>query len=282
MTATTTRPARPGFWDRPATWKAVALVVGYLVFYLAVSRLIGVLFADQIDQEDLIGNATSTFFALVLPIAIGFLGLLLFTWRVGWLPVVFGPQPIRGRGWMWLAPVLVLAAIVGHVGTTDWSRWTGAEIAMIGLGGLFIGLSEELATRGLAVKILRDAGKPERFVAVVSSLLFALMHMGNVLAGIPLATVLTTVVYTFFFGVCMYLSMRVTGTIWAAIILHALTDPTTMLATGGIDETVGTRTATIWDALAAYGVIAFMVFAAVAVLLVRGRVGGRTELAGAR
>ena len=275
MTETTTRPAGSGFWDRPATWKAVAVVVGYLVFYLAASQLIGAVFADQIDRDDVLGNATSTFFALVLPTAVGTLGLLVFTWRVGWLPAVLGPQPIRGRGWMWVAPVLVLVAIAGHVGLIDWSGWTGAEIAMVALAGVFIGLSEELATRGLAVKVLRDAGKSERFVVVVSSLLFALMHMTNVLAGIPLAVVLPTVVYTFFFGVCMYLSMRVTGTIWAAIILHALTDPTTMLATGGIDETVGTQTDTIWNALASLGVIAFMVFAFVAVFLVRGRVADR-------
>ncbi len=84
------------------------------------------------------------------------------------------------------------------------------------------------------------------------------------------------------FGVCMYLSMRVTGTIWAAIVLHALTNPTTMLATGGIDEPVGRQTDTIWDALAGYGVIAFMVFAAVAIFVVRGKVGDRAELTGAR
>ena len=51
-------------------------------------------------------------------------------------------------------------------------------------------------------------------------------------------TVAVTVVYTFCFGMCMYLAMRVTGTIWAAIVLHGLTDPTTILSTGGVDEAV--------------------------------------------
>ena len=69
------------------------------------------------------------------------------------------------------------------------------------------------------------AGHGERFVAVVSSLLFALMHTVNFISGMEVSTVLATVVYTFGFGMCMYLTMRVTGTIWAAIVLHGLTDP---------------------------------------------------------
>ena len=37
---------------------------------------------------------------------------------------------------------------------------------------------------------------------------------------------------------CMYLAMRVTATIWTAIVLHGLTDPATFLSTGGVDEAV--------------------------------------------
>ena len=280
MTEMTTRAAGRGFWDRPATWKAVALVVGYLAFYVVVGRLLRAVFADQIDEDNFISSATSTFYALVLPTMVGFLALLVFTWRIGWLPAVFGPQPIRGRGWMWLAPVLILATVVGHLGATDWSRWTAGQIAMLGLLGLFIGLVEEVATRGLAVKVLRDAGHSERVVMVVSSLLFGLMHMTNVLAGVPLRTVLVTVVYAVFFGICMYLTMRVAGTIWAAIVLHGTTDPTTYLATGGVDEAVGTQSDTVWDVVTGGGTIAFCVFAAVAVFLVRGRVADRTEPTG--
>jgi len=43
-------------------------------------------------------------------------------------------------------------------------------------------------------------------------------------------------VYAFGFGVCIYLSMRVSGFLLVAIVLHGLTDPTTILATGGLDD----------------------------------------------
>ncbi len=243
------------------------VVVGYLAFYLVVGRLVGVLFGDQLE-DDVLASATSIA-VLVLPIAIGALALVLLTAWLGWLGVVFGRQPVPGRGWMWIAPVLVVAAIVGHLGTIDWARWTGAELMMIALLGVCVGVAEELATRGLVVKILRDAGHGERFVVVVSSALFALMHTINLLSGMAISTVAFTVLYTFGFGACMYFTMRVTGTIWAAIVLHGLTDPITFLASGGVDESVSDQGGAM-SLLAVLATILLILFALVAVWLVRG------------
>ena len=209
-------------------------------------------------------------FGLALPIAVGATALLVFTSWVGWTREIFGPQPVAGRGWMWIAPVIVVLAIVAHLAGTDWDRWTAREIAAMVVLGACVGLAEELATRGLVVKMLRDAGHGEQFVAIVSSLLFAVMHMVNLLQGMSLSTVVGTVVYTFGFGMCMYLTMRVTGTIWAAIVLHGLTDPTTVLSTGGLDTAVGDQNS---GAMAAGGLatVALILFALVAAFLVRGR-----------
>ncbi|MGC4763363.1 CPBP family intramembrane glutamic endopeptidase [Micromonospora sp. DT46] len=258
------------FWNRPATWKAFLLVGAYLVFFLAVGQLVGVVAGDDIDKDNVLADPASIFLALVLPIAIGAAALIAFAWRVGWLRAIFGPQPIRGRGWMWIGPVLALLAVVGHVGATNWSNWSGQQIALVALLGLCVGVAEELATRGLAVKMLRDAGHGERFVAIVSSLLFALMHSVNLLSGMRLSTVASTIVYTFGFGICMYLVMRVTGTIWAAIILHGITDPTTILSSGGIDQAVNAGGTDGWSALTGLATIGFMLFAVVAMFFIRG------------
>ena len=269
-----TAAARTGFWNRPATWKAFLVIAGYLVYYLAVSQLIGFLFGDDIDADNVMVDATSMFFGLVLPIGLGAVGLLLFAARLGWLREIFGPQRLTGSRWMWIAPVLVLAAIIAHLGQTNWSNWTGGQVAMMAAAGVCIGIAEELATRGIAVKVLRDAAHSERFVAVVSSLLFASMHLVNLISGMAVSTVAATVGYTFCFGMCMYLTMRVTGTIWAAIVLHGLTDPTTFLATGGIDKAVTDTQGSGWALFAAAATIAMMIFAVVAAFLVRGRAMG--------
>ena len=44
-----------------------------------------------------------------------------------------------------------------------------------------------------------------------------------------LAVTLLQVVYTFWFGLCMYLALRVTGHLIWPILLHATTDPTLIL-----------------------------------------------------
>ena len=69
---------------------------------------------------------------------------------------------------------------------------------------------------------------------VISSLVFALLHSANVLSGLPILTVALTVVFTFGFGVLMYLTLRVTGNLIWPMLVHGLYDPTLFLATGGI------------------------------------------------
>ncbi|WP_405859000.1 CPBP family intramembrane metalloprotease [Streptomyces sp. NBC_00090] len=258
-----------GFFDRPTTGKAVLVIAAYLAYYLLVGLAIGAVFGDEVDEGNVLATGASIFFALMLPIAIGAVTLLGFTASIGRLHSVFGRQTVAGRPWMWIGPALVITAIVAHAAATDWSSWQPEQIVLIALLGVCVGLAEELATRGLAVQMLRGAGHSERFVMVVSSLLFSLMHVTNVLSGMKVSTVLLTVVYTFGFGVCMYLTMRVTGTIWAAIALHALTDPTTFLASGGVDEAVTNQTGG-WSALASTVAILMIAFSFVAVFLVRG------------
>ena len=139
--------------------------------------------------------------------------------------------------------------------------------------GACVGLTEELATRGLAVKMLRDAGHRERFVAVVSSLVFALMHTVNLIAGMKASTVLVTVVYTFGFGMCMYLTMRVTGTIWAAIVLHGPHRPHhNSSSTGGLDTSVTTEVSGA-AAITSLLTVLLVVFGVIAVFLIRDRIG---------
>ncbi|WP_152176364.1 CPBP family intramembrane glutamic endopeptidase, partial [Mycobacterium tuberculosis] len=89
---------------------------------------------------------------------------------------------------------------------------------------------EELLTRGYVVTMMRRAGHGEIAVAVMSAGVFAALHIGNAFTSDQsIVTTALQVVYTFFFGICMYLALRVTGTIWAPILLHASTDPTLSL-----------------------------------------------------
>lgn len=68
----------------------------------------------------------------------------------------------------------------------------------------------------------------------------------------------------------MYLTMRVTGTIWAAMVLHGLTDPTTMLSAGGVDA-AGPAAAAGGTIVSLVLTILLVLFGLIATFFVRGR-----------
>ncbi|PCE13388.1 hypothetical protein AUC47_08920 [Microbacterium sp. SZ1] len=263
------------FWNRGGWWKALLVAAVYIGLYLGASQLIGILFAGQFDLTDQFGSASTLSITLLLPVVVGSLILLAFAASVNWLPELFGRQPGRGRGWMWIAPVIVVLAAVLRAAGTDWSAYSIGVVLVTFAAGLFIGLSEELLTRGLAVNLLRKGGYSERWVMVLSSLIFALLHSTNLISGQALMTVLLTMAFTFFFGVAMYLTLRVTGSLIWPILLHAITDPTTFLATGGIDTAAGAPNPLL--SIAGISVYLYAILTIAALFLVRGHLDRRAD-----
>lgn len=107
------------FWNRGGWWKAVLAAVVYIALYLATGAITSTIFAGMIDASNLFSNGASVFFGVALPILIGAILLLLFIWSLGWFREIFGPQPIKGSGWMWIAVVLVVIPIVLHIAATE-------------------------------------------------------------------------------------------------------------------------------------------------------------------
>jgi len=156
--------------------------------------------------------------------------LLAFAASVGWLKDIFRTQPLHGRRWMWTGVIVVLIINVCALASVDFAAAGGALIGAWLLTGLFVGLAEELLTRGFVVRLVREAGHREVVVALVSAGVFAALHLGNVFTTDQgLGVTLVQVVYTFFFGVIMYLALGVTRTLIAPILIHASTDPTLFL-----------------------------------------------------
>lgn len=268
------RSAWSAFWNRGGWWKAVALAAVYLALYLGASLLMGLLWGSSVNAENILADPLSVFVGVALPVIVGAAILLAFAMSVGWLPApLFARQPVKGRWWMWLAPALVVVTILLRVAGIDWGSYTMSVILTMFLAGIFIGVAEELLTRGLVVTLLRRHGYNEWVVAVLSSLVFALLHSANLISGQSIAVVLPTIGFTFGFGLMMYLTLRVTGNLIWPIILHALTDPTTFLATGGID--VAGNNPSPFLTIAGFSTIVFLLFALIALIFIRGNAQGR-------
>lgn len=218
------------FWSRGGWWRAVLLAAAYYGIYqllaLLINRTVGGDTGAGLGTSDplvvLIGTA--------LPIALGALLLIGFAASLGWLRNLFGRQPRRRMRWVWVGIVVVLAINASALITLDFAAAGGALFAVWLLTGLCIGLAEELLTRGFVVTLMRKAGHGEIAVALVSSGVFAALHAGNLFTTDQgLATTATQVVYTFGFGVIMYLTLRVTGRLIWPILIHASTDPAILL-----------------------------------------------------
>ncbi|MGR2751949.1 CPBP family intramembrane glutamic endopeptidase [Agromyces arachidis] len=279
MTEQTSAPAHTNawkaFWDRGGWWKALLFVAAYLALYQALPFLVRPFTGDALEVDSVLETPASVFVAVTMPLVIGSILLLVFALTVRWLPVpLFGRQPVRGSWWMWFAPVLVLIPIVLRALGTDYSQYSLAVILMVFVTGAFVGFSEELLTRGVVVVLLRRAGYNEWVVAALSALLFAALHSTNVFTGQPLATVAFTLFYTFWFGILMYLVMRVTGSIIWAMVLHGLTDPTTMLASGGVDE-LNAGTTNVFISLVSPSTVLLIIGALVMLIFIRGNAMGR-------
>lgn len=268
------------FWDRGGWWRALLFAVLYIAVYLGVGWLVGLTRLGPGSGEELLDSSGTVFFGLLLPILVMGLLLVVFLRTVRWRREVFGPQPVAGRPWMWVAVVLVLVPVALHLAATDWGAYDVTVVLTVLALGLCVGFAEEVLTRGVAVTMLRRAGYGEKAVMVLSSLLFGLLHTTNLVSGQNLLLVGTTVVYAFGFGTMMYLSMRVAGSIVPAILLHAATDPTTFLATDGVDAHGASSGSEALNAIAGTFNVVFVLVGILAIFLVSGRARGTAPAEG--
>lgn len=139
---------------------------------------------------------------------------------------------------MWIAPAAIVVAAIVRLATTDWKAYSAGAVIAILILGLLVGYTEELLARGVNVHLLSKGGYGSRVTMVLSSVLFAAMHSVNAIGGgkSEAVEIIVTIVFAFFFGAAMYLTLVVTGSLVWAMILHAITDPTTFLASGGVDS----------------------------------------------
>ncbi|MFF1831307.1 type II CAAX prenyl endopeptidase Rce1 family protein [Paenarthrobacter sp. NPDC058040] len=213
------------FWEKGGWWRAVLLAAVYFVLYNLCSLAFGPLLAGIPDRN----SAAFILVVYALPILVGCGLLVLFGWSVAWLKELFARQPIRGKGWMWIAVIAVLAFNILRFATIDYDSVGFDVVATWLLAGLFVGFAEETLTRGFVVNLLRKARYREIVVAVVSAAVFAGLHAGNLLSGQSLFATLVQLLYTFAFGICMYLALRLSGSLIVPILLHASTDPSIFL-----------------------------------------------------
>lgn len=271
ITTTAQQTGLRGFLNKGGVWRFIAFMFFYLIIYVGVGQITGRVLRD-IAEQPLLSSLTTVFVQLTLGLIVGAAILIATITYMGWTKELFARQPIYRSWWMWLGPAIVATPIVLRLLGIDWGFNALPVVVLVMATGLLIGFVEELMYRGIGVKMLRDGGHGEFAVAALTSLLFALSHSVNLLSGQSIKSVGPTVIYTISFGVLMYLTLRSVGFLVAAMILHGLTDPTTILATGGIDEITAAGSNNILLTAAGGFTLVLIVAGLVLLAFVRGRV----------
>lgn len=214
---TTAAPARRRRWPVPPS-----LLVGLapLVVFAAISAWR----ARPSDDYPTLGQTVdSVLRSLVLPEGIAAVALCLVVTGLGWWRIAT-VDPTRTRlRWTWLAPALIAVVCLVRLPLVDWSALPGHYFLLLALGVVFVGVFEELMTRGVLLVGLRRR-LPEFGVWIASCVLFGLLHLLNALAGAGLGATLVQVVFAASFGSTLYVARRLTGNLLLPVLLHAFWD----------------------------------------------------------
>lgn len=124
------------------------------------------------------------------------------------------------KGLLYLIP-MILIALSGCINGVDFGQ-SGYIIASLVLT-IGVGFSEEIYFRGIILGIwLKNRGKTQAIV--ISSILFGVTHLLNVLGGASIVATILQIFFAFFYGIVMAFVMIRMKSIWSCMFLHFLHD----------------------------------------------------------
>lgn len=215
--ATTTAPVRRRRWPVPPS---LLLGLAPLVAFAAVSAWRS---RPSDDYGTLGQTIESVVGALVLPEGIAVLVLCAYVTALGWWPIATVDRRRTTLRWTLTAPALIAAVCLARLPLVEWGAQPVGYFVLLAVGVLFVGVFEELLTRGVLLVGLRRR-LPEFGVWIGSCVLFGLLHFLNVLAGAGVGVIVVQVVFAASFGSTLYLARRLTGNLLAPVLLHASWD----------------------------------------------------------
>ena len=109
----------------------------------------------------------------------GTIWLVVFLLWARWDHVFTDWRRLRMGFWLWLPAGLMIVAFGMQFAGVEWGKFTGAHLMWIVVAGVLVGFAEETLFRGIILRALREGGRQEGFVVLVSSLWFGFFHLTN-------------------------------------------------------------------------------------------------------
>lgn len=218
---------------KPSMPLVVGLWLGYIVVWIGTAAVLQPDGADFEDAFSDLANSRYLVYGLVAGVIYGAVVATVFGWWRG----IFADDRktiAPATGWHRFVPAIVFVLILA---TTDYPGLADLDTELLGwiiAAGVLVGISEELMFRGNTIVALRGIPVPEERVWLVSSVLFALIHVPNFVLGAPPAGAIVNAVIAFFGGTVFYVMRRTSGSILIAMLGHGLWDFTLFSADNNV------------------------------------------------
>jgi uncharacterized protein len=214
--------------DKPSVRTGILLYLGYLAVFFSIWILNGV-------DYNRIGESVETIMLwYALPTLFGCAFLVVAISILGWWRLVLFERTKSGPQWVWILPIVMAIIILVNFIGMPYGKLSPELLLWSSLGAVGVGFGEEMITRGSLIVGLRSRFS-EGKVWLLSSLLFAGLHIPNVLFGVPLWAMPIQVLLTFIMGSGFYAMRRMSSTLVLPMVLHGLWDSSLFLnvAVGG-------------------------------------------------
>ncbi|KRF45254.1 hypothetical protein ASG96_21875 [Terrabacter sp. Soil810] len=190
--------------------------------------VVGLMRISGIGYEHLFDSTSNTLRAAVLPLAVGAVLVIAFLRWARWDGVFHELQALSKGKLLASLPVVMIVVIVLTLMGVSWSQFATGQALVIALAAALVGFTEETVFRGIVLRSLRTGRRTEAAALAWTALVFGLFHLTNLALGEMGAPL--QVVFAGLSGVSFYLARRLTGTLFAAMALHASWDFSTFLA----------------------------------------------------
>lgn len=203
----------------------VLTALGVIVVYVLLAAGLGNVLSDLVSDDH---EAAQFALGHLIPLPIGIVLLLLAVRWAGNSDAVWRERPTPTltphRWYLLVIPVLAVGISLIESTQIPWAERGIGIVLLVAVGTLLVGLGEELAIRGVLLTAVRER-HGEFVTLLVTSLVFAVVHIpGSLVSGNPPVVIVIQVVGLSVVGATYYWVRRVTGRLWAGVLVHALTD----------------------------------------------------------
>jgi membrane protease YdiL (CAAX protease family) len=226
MTEQTSQPMKP----KLNTGSALLTVVLYLVFSIIAALLARIFLggSDASSAGRVLDGVIGSGMVANLVVMAGLLYVSIRVFKESRKDIFFERKPFGLSKRYYLFPLVWFGVTLFALTQVDYASYAVGAILLVLVVSLAIGVNEEIVTRGILLVGLRNSKVAEWLAWLITVVVFAVLHLVNVLGGGSLTIVFIVVTG----GTLLYVSRRVFGNLFVPIGLHALYDTAFFLLTG--------------------------------------------------